>query len=305
MGKKSAPAPPDPRTVSAAQTGTNVSTGVANAFLQNFNEVGPEGSKTFDVTGSYDWTDPYTDTDYNIPRFTSTTELGPVAQETFDTGLRAERNLASLAESQSAALNPYMADRVDLSNEAIAGRGVPGLELGNEATEGRLFELGRKRLDPVFAEDEATMKQQLADQGIQADSSAYSRATRDFGQRKNDAYNQLALTGRAQSANEAIAEHEAGMGTRQQSLSEIMAGRNQPINEISALMSGSQVAQPNFAPSNIGGIPTTDNAGIIQANYQNQLAAKQMDNKRYSDLYGGMFKLGSSALTAGATAGWF
>ena len=51
MGKK-APQPTDPRETSAATTGSNVSTSVANAFMQNMNEYGPDGTKTFDQTGS-------------------------------------------------------------------------------------------------------------------------------------------------------------------------------------------------------------------------------------------------------------
>ena len=39
------------------------------------------------------------------------------------------------------------------------------------------------------------------------------------------------------------------------------------INEITALLSGSQVAQPQFGNFNQGTIPTTDNAGIINTNF--------------------------------------
>ena len=49
-------------------------------------------------------------------------------------------NLADLASTQSGFLKDYMAQPIDLNNEA---------------TEARLFELGRKRLDPVFDQRDA------------------------------------------------------------------------------------------------------------------------------------------------------
>ena len=44
VSKPDPPTPPNPYQTAAAQTGTNVSTGVANAFLNNVNQNTPEGS---------------------------------------------------------------------------------------------------------------------------------------------------------------------------------------------------------------------------------------------------------------------
>ena len=43
MGKQKAPAPPNPKDTSAAQTGTSVATSIANANLQNVNQIGADG----------------------------------------------------------------------------------------------------------------------------------------------------------------------------------------------------------------------------------------------------------------------
>ena len=85
MSKPDAPTPPNPYQTAAAQTGTNVSTGVANAFLNNINQITPEGSLNYDVTGNYSWTDPSTGQTYNIPRFTSTQTLSPSGQALHNT----------------------------------------------------------------------------------------------------------------------------------------------------------------------------------------------------------------------------
>jgi hypothetical protein len=150
--------------------------------------------------------------------------------------------------------------------------------LGNEETEKRLFDLGSKRLDPRFAREQDDLATRLSNQGIKVGSDAYDREMSNFGQNKNDAYNQLLLSGRGQAAQESLTED------------------NQRINQISALLNGGQVSQPNFMGANIGGIPTTDNAGII-ANYdQQKLAGWQMEQAQKQNMLGGLFSFGSGLI---------
>ncbi|MVB00050.1 hypothetical protein GN330_22625 [Nitratireductor sp. CAU 1489] len=263
MGKPKPPAPPDPRETSAAQTGTSVATALANAMLGNVNRVGPEGSVTYDQSGEYSFTDPYTGQTYHIPRFTENVQLSDNQQRTYDRQQDAEFNLADLAAQQSGFLTDYMAEPIDLSNEA---------------TEARLFELGSKRLDPRFAREEEAMRTNLLNRGIREGSDAFSAAMGDFNQGRNDAYNQLLLTGRGQAVQEALAQ------------------RSQPINEIASLLGGSQVNIPQFTGGNMPTIPTTDNAGLINQNYNQQLQNWQIQNQQRNSLLGGLFGLGSSLI---------
>ena len=226
-----APSPTDPRETSAAQTGTSVSTSIANAFTQNMNEITPDGTRTFDQTGSYQMTDPYTGQTYTVPRFTVTQTLSPQQQAIADQNNAASLNLASLGNNLSGTLG-----------EQLTGN----FQLGNEAVESRLFDLGRQRLDPMFAQRDEDLRTRLANQGIKAGSQAYDREMRNQGQQQNDAYNQLLLQGRGQATQELLTED------------------NQRINQIGALLSGGQVSMPNFLTSNsVGAIPTTDNAALI------------------------------------------
>lgn len=263
MGKPKAPAPPDPRETSQAQTGSSIGTAIANANLGNVNQVTPDGSLSYNQTGSYNYRDPYTGQSYDIPQFTATQTLSPQQQATYDQNKKAEFNLASIANNQSSFLNDYL--------------GKP-VKLGNEATEARLFELGSKRLDPRFAREDESLRTRLANQGIQEGSAAYDAAYGNFNQSKNDAYNQLLLAGRGQATQELLTE------------------RNQPLNEISALMSGSQVSQPNFVNAQMPQIPTTDNAGIIQQGYQNELGAYNQQMQQRNSLMGGLFGLGANMI---------
>jgi hypothetical protein len=230
MGKK-APSPTPPKETSAAATGTNVATGISNAWLQNMNEVTPDGTKTFDQTGSSSFTDPYTGKTYNVPRFTVTQTLNEQQQGIKDQNDSASMNLATLGNNLSGSLG-----------EQLTGN----FSLGNEAVEGRLMELGSKRLDPMFANRDEDLRTRLANQGIKAGSQAYDREMGLAGQQENDAYNQLLLQGRGQASQELLTED------------------NQRINQIGALLSGGQVSQPNFMTGNsINGIQGTDNGAII------------------------------------------
>ena len=68
MAKPDAPTPPNPIADRAAQTGTNVSTGVANAYLNNVNQNTPDGSLTLRRDGQLQLDRPVDRADLQIPR---------------------------------------------------------------------------------------------------------------------------------------------------------------------------------------------------------------------------------------------
>jgi hypothetical protein len=264
MGKNSAPDPPDPVETSKAQTGTSVATALANAQLNNVNQIGPDGSKIFTNTGEYSFTDPFTNQTYKIPKTTETTTLSPAQQAIKDQLDQAKLGLNTLANTQTNFLQDYM--------------GTP-FEGGNDATEARLMELGRKRLDPIMARQDEALRTRLANQGIKAGSTAYDRELELQNQARNDANNQLLLTGHGQAFQEG------------------QALRNQPINEITALMSGGQVSMPQFGNTNQGSIPTTDNAGLINTNFNQRMNIWQQEQANSQNLLGGLFGLGANLIS--------
>lgn len=264
MSAPKAPKPPDPRETSAAQTGSNIGTAIANSYMNNVSQVTPDGSLTFEQTGTRTYKDAYTGQEYPIPTWTATQKFSPAGEKLNATNNVTQQNLADIGQQQSGFLKDYLGQPVDLSNEAV---------------EGRLFELGSKRLDPAFAEREDALRTRLLNSGIREGSSAYDAATRNFNEGRNDAYNSLLLSGRGQSVQEAL------------------AARNQPLNEISALMSGSQVSTPSFVNAQQPQIPTTDNAGIINTAYNQQLQNWQQNQAQRNSLMGGLFGLGASAIS--------
>jgi hypothetical protein len=101
MSKPRAPTPPNPQQVASAQTGTNVSTAIANTAMGQVNQVTPDGSLTYSTSGNHTWTDPSTGQSYTVPRYTATTTLSPEAQAIRDQNNAASLNLATLAANQS------------------------------------------------------------------------------------------------------------------------------------------------------------------------------------------------------------
>jgi len=101
MSKPDPPQPPNPYATAAAQTGTNVATGVANSFLNNVNQVTPQGNLTYDVTGTHQWTDPSTGSVYNIPRFTATQTQTPQAAQIDAYNNAAKETLARTGSTQA------------------------------------------------------------------------------------------------------------------------------------------------------------------------------------------------------------
>lgn len=260
MDTPQAPAAPDPVKTAQAQSAANKETAVAQYGLNATNQVTPSGSLTYKQVGT--WAD-------GTPRFEATTALNQGEQSIYDTGLTTRQNVANIGKDQSARIGELLSTPVNLSNEA---------------TEARLMELGSKRLDPRFARESSALEANLINRGIRPGSKAYETMRGQFDQGKNDAYNQLLLTGRGQAVQEALTE------------------RNQPINEITALMSNSQVSQPNFTNTPQPGVAPTDVIGAQQQALNQQNVQYQADLAQQQGLMGGLFGLGKSGISAAGTA---
>ena len=118
--KDDPPQPPNPVQVAGAQTSANVSTAIANAFLNNTNQSTPLGNLNYNQTGTYDFTDPTTGSQYSIPRFTASQTLSPQELAIQNEGERGKLNLATLGADQSGRLGGVLNSPFDLG-------GAPGM----------------------------------------------------------------------------------------------------------------------------------------------------------------------------------
>ena len=124
-------------------------------------------------------------------------------------------------------------------------------------------------------------------------------------QNQNAALQQQAAANAAQAQqfNQALQAGQFGNTALQQSLAQQLALRNQPLNEIAALMSGSQVQMPQFqgyTGANVAAAPVFGAAQAQDAAAMNRYGIQA--NQAASNM-GGLFGLG--AAIAGAPAGGF
>lgn len=257
METPSAPAAPDPVATANAQADMNLKTAVAQQGLNSTDQITPDGSLTYTQIGK--WED-------GTPHFQATTALSPEAQKIFDVNQGTKLNIATIGKDQSARIGDLL--------------GTP-LKLGNEEVEGRLMDLGMKRLQPQFDRNEEALRTRLVNAGIKEGSDAWNAEMGRLTQSQNDAVDQLILSGR-NTANQ-----------------ELMTERNQPINEITALMSGSQVSNPSFTTTPQSQVAGVDYAGLVQQNYANQVQQQQMQNSNNQALMGGLFGLAGAGIGAG------
>lgn len=263
MEAPQAPAAPDPAATAAAQTASNKQTATTQYELGATNQVAPQGTSTYQQIGTWD---------DGTPKFQQTTALSPDQQKLYDTGVQTQQNIGDIGVSQSAKIGQLLDTPFNTDT----------------ATSDKIQGLQNEFLDPQWQRQSDALNTQLANQGIQPGSTAYTNAQKDFSNQRQSAYDQSYLD---------------SYNTGQQAA---LTQRNQPINEISALLSGSQVSQPNFSQTPTPGVAPTDVIGatgqsLAQQNvgYQGQLATNMGVNS-------GLFGLGSSALGAAGTAlgGW-
>lgn len=196
------------------------------------------------------------------PQFTATTTLSPEQQNLYNLGTQTQSNLGNIGVEQSQKVRDILNTPFDV-NSAI------NTQLSDQAT---------KLLDPIWNQRQQDQEATLMNRGVMPGSEAWSNAMRDFSDQRDRSYTSAQLAGRSQAEQEAL------------------TNRNQPLNEISALLSNSQVSQPNFVNTAQASVAPTDVAGITQAGYQNSLVPWQANNQYNQALMGGLFGLGGAAL---------
>lgn len=246
----STPKPPDPMATASAQAGMNRDTATTQQMLNMTNQIGPDGSLTYTKSGNNSFVGADGKT-VNIPQFTATTTLSPQQQAIKAQSDKASLNLGTLAADQSGKLQellntPFTYDNKDAENWA--------------------YDLASQRIMPQQQQAQDQLRTTLANKGIREGSAAWNAEMSRMTNANTDQMNQLALTG------------------RQQGFTEAQALRTEPINEITALMSGGQVSQPQFGQTPQTGVGGVDYTGLVNQQYQAKLQSAQATN-------GGLFGL--------------
>lgn len=222
-----------------------------------------------------------------LPQWTSQVTLSPESQAIFDSYMRQQQQLGGLSESAlnqvaSAYSNPYNYD----SLQALYG--ADDLNAARSRTEEAIY----SRLNPQFAKDEEALRSRLINQGIGQGSQAYAREMENFNQMKNDARMQAVLAGGTES-DRALSQ---SLALRQQGIQELDKLRGQPLNEYLAMSGQQQLAMPQFQQYGYQGAGTPDYQGLVNQNYQNQMAQYNAKQASSNNMMGGLFGLGGQAL---------
>lgn len=137
------------------------------------------------------------------------------------------------------------------------------------------------RLDPQFQQQQAATETQLVNQGLRPGTEAYDNAMRNFNQAKNDAYGRARID---------------AINTSPQTFQMANSLRNQPLNELNALRTGSQVTNPTFtnAPQQ-GQTAGADLMGAANSQYGAAMGGYNADSASASNFNNGLMNLAGTA----------
>jgi len=336
MGKSDPPAPPDPQETSAAQTGTNVATAIANSQLGMVDQYTPYGSLTYSQKRTEGGSAPRIE---RIPGTTApmggfggfgdegtsndpfgftgtgtetTADRFRVGGETFDSRKAARQYRTGLMEGGAPQTytftDPYTGKSYEIPQFESRIELTPQQQAtldASQAAQGNLASLAEDRSDFLlgYLPDTEAITDQI-------DSKLY-----DLGAKRLDPrFEQEREALRTQLVNQGInigsEAYDREMGRLNESKNDaynqlVLQGRgtalnevNQPINQIIGLLSGTQVQNPNVQMQQPAQIPTTDNAGIIMDNYRTQLANWNQQQSQRQGMMGGLFGAGATLLGA-------
>lgn len=246
-----APSPPGVYKTAEAQAGSNQSTAITQQLMNMVDQQGPNGSLTYNQTGTNTYFDPLLKKDVTLPKFTATTALSPEQQALLGKNNQFDLKTADIALGQ--------ADRLGSTLSQPFSYDVGDHEKWASDLYGKLN-------NDVNARNISGMEAKLANQGLQPGTPAYDDAMRNLMYSQDKARNDFML------------------GSYGQGFQTAKAVRDQPINETTALMSGAQVTpfQPQQTP-NVG-VNGVDVAAIANNKYNAQMA-------NYGANMGGLFNL--------------
>ena len=280
-GKGKAPKTPDYTGAAVAQGAANKEAAIASANLNNPNVINPYGTQTW--TGGEAGERP-----------TLTQTLSPEQQALYAQETQTQQQLGELGTQGATALQGVVGKELDLSGAPAA----PGDAAG---TRDAVINAMMSRVNEDYGRSADQANSDLIAAGIRPGSKAYDDKMALIERGRNDARQQAIIAGGSEAQRDFTMDTQA----RKDAIAEILAQRQTPLNEVTALMSGSQVTNPFAMPgaaqnSNIAPAPLF---GAAQAKYGAEADAYNAQQQRGAGLMSGLFSLGSAGLR-GYMGGW-
>src|SRR4029077_3835380 len=221
----------------------------------------------------------------------------------------AKTNLGNLAVEQSANLRNALNQPVDPSQWTPWQTSLPQQTLRQDAgvtdrpgIEKAMMESYNRSVAPA----ESAQETSLANRGLAPGSEGYAQMQRTRDDTRAEAARQAYLTSGSESRAAQAAFNDVGTqrfnmnqaansylnNLRGAQMQEAYQTRSQPINEITALMSGSQATIPQFQAFQGSPVQASNIAQYISDNYRNQSQQAANTNAGIFGLAGGLTKLG-------------
>jgi hypothetical protein len=268
MGK-SASAPPPPDYIGAAKetSAGNLEAARANIAANRVNQYTPYGSLEYKISGE----DPY-----GNPTWSATQSLSPVQQQLLDYQNQSSLGLGQLAGKGLGYVSNMLDTPFDTSK--LPTTGFNPSQSYQDAY--------MQRLAPQIQQGREALSVDLANRGIPIGTEAYNRAMMAQSQRENDLLAAATTQG-----------FGVGQQARQQGLQEQAYLRNEPLNTLNAVRTGSQVQGPAFVnPAMQANTAGADILGATQMGYNAQMGAANAQNAANNAMTQGLFSLGGAAL---------
>lgn len=303
----SQPSAPDPYATAAAQNSQNQSASQYNSVSSNANEINPYGTVSYQAIEQVPIYTNGVVTGY-APRYQRTTTLSPDQQKLLGLETQSKYNLGTTGVEQSAKLREHLNQSLDPSSWVPWQTNLKTQDLRQDqgptdraAIEQAMMDSYNRSVAPTEAAQEAS----LAARGLSPGGEGYG----GYQMKRDDARAEQARQAYLASGDEARKAQAAynDVGTMRynmdKSLSEYynnlrggqmqqdIALRNQPINEITALMSGSQATIPQFQPFQSSPVAASNIAQYINDNYKAESNAAAQTNAGIFSMIGGLAKM--------------
>ena len=287
MSKGRTPAAPDYVGAAREQGSANLQTAIASSQLSNPNIVSPFGTRTVSYSGGgfnqsgFDQAMSQWQQQMNaIPNQPDYDEQGRIMGDPYSYArLELSKRMPTRDQFTSPSLTPTITETLDpklMQFYERIGQGfdvsqIPGIgdtSINRNSVRDALV----ARQEESIGRDRENTRSDLIARGIPEGSEAFNREMARLDRMTVDARQQAELgAGQAQ---------QQALESRRQLIQEALLGRQTPINELSALRSGTQLSGANFggaqiAPPNImGATDSSYGAALDQANARNAAAAQ-------------------------------
>jgi hypothetical protein len=262
-----APAAPDYSGAASATAEGNLAAARQATAANRVNQYTPYGSLEYTMSG---------EDKYGNPMWSATQKFSPEQQKLLDIQNQLSYGVGQLGTKGLEYVGQQLENPFDVSQ--LPSIGINPSETYSDAM--------IRRLAPQMEQSRGRLEQQLANQGIGIGTEAYDRAMRNFDQKQND----LMLGAQTQGL-------QAGLQARQQGFNELAYRRNEPLNVLSALRTGSQVTAPSYVNSSQQA--TTAGADLLGAagmQYNAQLGDFNAQQAAQSNFNQGLMGLGGAGI---------